>query len=516
MKRAVLLLLVILLFVVSCEIKKPVFPEWDVNLRVPLMSRSFFVSDLVDSVNIVLGDDDVLVLRGTGMAYTQQDVQVHYTPQINVANIPLISGIDQPLSMPISDAQNRVELWYGVISSGAVKARFSNVNPQLQQAKLTFNDIRRPDGSVFEIAFDGNTEWVSHSLVGCRIGNEDLSAEFTQMNVNLTVQSGLPNGSNVGTLDLRFNERFHLSELHGLLHNFDIPVLENAGTIDISYPENVENTIRLMEAKLKLNIQNEVGFACEIQGTMRAERTDTGQVVIVPLVDDDGNSLTIPPSDENGPGEGEFIIENGIGEMMQIMPNKVSLLNMKYVVRNDLMDGIGSLRHTDRVLANYQVDVPFTMILFDSYLKLKEPIELTIDQDNRRLFDDRIERADLQFLVLNKLPLGCDMQMLFSMQPEVDHTDPSTYLMKKQVTLHSYQWVQNNPDHPSVNSNGEQLISLGLSQNEVSIFSNPKLYLNLVFTMEATDGPITIKGSPADYVRVKSMINAVVHVSEDL
>lgn len=517
MKRAVLFLLIILLFVVSCEVKKPVFPEWDINLRVPLMSRSFFVSDLVDSVNIVLGDDDVLVLRGTGMAYTQQDVQVHYTPQINVANIPLISGMDQPLSMPISDAHNRVELWYGIISSGAVKARFSNVSPQLQQATLTFHDIRRPDGSVFEIAFDGSSEWVSHSLVGCSIGDEDLSAEFTQMNVTLTVQSGLPNGSNVGTLDLLFNERFHLAELYGLLHNFDIPVLENAGTIEITYPENVENTIRLMEAKLKLTIQNEVGFACEIQGTIKAERTETGQEVIVPLVDDNGNNLTIGPSDANGPGEGVFIIEEGIGEMMQIMPNKISLLNMKYIVRNDLMDGIGSLRHTDRVLANYQVDVPFTMIIFDSFLKLKEPIELTVDKDNRRLFDNHVDYADLQFLVLNKLPLGCDLQMIFSTQPEVDHTDPSTYLMKKEVTLHSFHWVENNPNHPSVNSNGEQLLSLSLSREEVSIFSNPKLYLNLVFTMESTGGqPITIKGSPADYVRVKSMIRAVLHVSEDI
>ena len=190
---------------------------------------------------------------------------------------------------------------------------------------------------------------------------------------------------------------------------------------------------------------------------------------------------------------------------------------MKYIVRNDLMDGIGSLRHTDRVLANYQVDVPFTMIIFDSFLKLKEPVELTVDKDNRRLFDNHVDYADLQFLVLNKLPLGCDLQMIFSTQPEVDHTDPSTYLMKKEVTLHSFHWVENNPNHPSVNSNGEQLLSLSLSREEVSIFSNPKLYLNLVFTMESTGGqPITIKGSPADYVRVKSMIRAVLHVSEDI
>ena len=84
------------------------------------------------------------------------------------------------------------------------------------------------------------------------------------------------------------------------------------------------------------------------------------------------------------------------------------------------------------------------------------------------------------------------------------------------MTLHSFQWVENNPNHPSVNSNGEQLISLSLSQEEMEVFTNPTLYLNLVFTMESTDQPITIKGSPADYVRVKSMIIADLHVTEDI
>lgn len=519
MKRSILFLLVVLLVLVTgCDVKKPVFPEWDLSLRVPLMNRSFFVSDLVDSVNIVLGDDDILVLRGTGFAYTQEDTKVRFTPQVDASNVPLLSGVNTPLSFPIADAQDRVELWYGVISTGAVKVRFNNMSPQTQQVKLTFNDIHLPNGSVYEIEYNSSSSgWESHSLDGCSIGHADLSAVFDQLHLNVTVSSSLPNGTPVGSVDLQLNERINFSEMHGRLSDFDIPAMENAGSIDIAYPENLENTVRLMEAKLKLLIENEVGFICEIQGAIKAERTDTGQQVIVPLLKDDGSAMIIQAADANGPGTAEFIMENGIGQMMQIMPNKISLINMKYVLRQDLMSGIGSIRSTERVLCNYQVDVPFTMILFDSFLKLKKPIELNIDENNQRLFRDNIGAADLQFMVLNNLPLGCEMQMIFSTQSEVDHEDPSTYLMKKVVTLHSHQWVEANPNAPNINSEGEQFINFDLNEEEMDIFANPTLYLNLVFTMEDTNNqPVSIKGTPADYIRVRSMIKANITVTEDI
>ncbi|NLK49498.1 MAG: hypothetical protein GX294_02500, partial [Candidatus Cloacimonetes bacterium] len=56
MKRLVMMLILIAGLLVSCNISKPVLPEWDVTLNIPLISRSFFVSDLVDSVNIITDD----------------------------------------------------------------------------------------------------------------------------------------------------------------------------------------------------------------------------------------------------------------------------------------------------------------------------------------------------------------------------------------------------------------------------------------------------------------------------
>lgn len=58
------------LLITACNVRKPVMPEWDVELNVPLMAETFYVSDLVDSVNIVLGDGNILTLRGTGSAET--------------------------------------------------------------------------------------------------------------------------------------------------------------------------------------------------------------------------------------------------------------------------------------------------------------------------------------------------------------------------------------------------------------------------------------------------------------
>lgn len=516
MKRTILLLLTILLFIISCDINKPVFPQWDVNLKVPLMNKSFFVSDLVDSVNIVLGDDDVLNLRSSGFAQTQENHEIPFFPHLNVSNAPLLSGITQNISLPISDAQNQVELWYAEISRAQLKVRFNSILPELEQAQLTFEDIVFPDGNAFQIEYNGSLDWLSFSLAGCRVGNADLSAAFEQISIALMVQSSLSDGSYLGSVDIKLEDGLYFSEFDGRLYDYHFPSLENSGTIDIEYPENLENTIRLLEASLKLNIQNELGFSCELQGEIKAQRTDTLQEVFIPLEDENGNNLIIWPADENGPGSNEIIITKGISKLMQIMPHKISLENLRFKIRDDLMPDIGSLRSTDTISCHYQVDVPFKMILYSSYLKLQDPIELQIDEDNRNLIQNNILNADLGFLLLNQLPIGCQMQMLFSTKDELDHQDPSSYLLKKEVFVHSKQWVESHPDAPNVNALGEQILNLNLNQEEMKIFSHPKLYLSLIFSFEESGEPITITASAADYIKVKSMMQLNVHISEDI
>jgi len=76
--------------------------------------------------------------------------------------------------------------------------------------------------------------------------------------------------------------------------------------------------------------------------------------------------------------------------------------------------------------------------------------------------------------------------------------------------------VEAHPDDPSVNSDGEQLINIELSEGEVDLFANPNVFLLWTFSFEPSNGVISITASPADYISVKSMIRVGLHIAEDI
>ncbi|HNZ44715.1 MAG TPA: hypothetical protein PKH12_02145, partial [Candidatus Syntrophosphaera thermopropionivorans] len=80
----------------------------------------------------------------------------------------------------------------------------------------------------------------------------------------------------------------------------------------------------------------------------------------------------------------------------------------------------------------------------------------------------------------------------------------------KQFAIRSSEYIG-----PDVNSEGEQLINLTLEQEELKVFQNPEVYLLPSFSFEATDGPVTIYASPADYIHMKGMLTVRIHIEEE-
>ena len=141
------------LLISACEIRKPILPEWDVTLSIPLMHKNFFVSDLVDSLNIIVGDDDVLTLHGTGTAETPSMGLVELTPGIQQDGIPLFSGEPRIIPVPFGDTNGLVELVYGRFNSGLIRTRFNNIASQVNQISISIAELRDPAGQPFQISY---------------------------------------------------------------------------------------------------------------------------------------------------------------------------------------------------------------------------------------------------------------------------------------------------------------------------------------------------------------------------
>jgi len=92
--------------------------------------------------------------------------------------------------------------------------------------------------------------------------------------------------------------------------------------------------------------------------------------------------------------------------------------------------------------------------------------------------------------------------MYFGLSPDINIDDPTTYSFTKSADVLARS---NTPQPP---------ISLNLSHEEIQLFTNPTVYMKQTFLFHATDGPVTITASPADYIQVKCMINVEAHVEE--
>lgn len=100
--------------------------------------------------------------------------------------------------------------------------------------------------------------------------------------------------------------------------------------------------------------------------------------------------------------------------------------------------------------------------------------------------------------VLNKLPIGAEASIFVGTSDSLDTSDPSTYSLRREVTVTSFQ----------ENSGFQTIDELLISPEELDIFTNPKIYVQMSFRFNTNGDFVTITASPADYIQVRGMLSA--------
>ena len=515
MKRLVMMLILIAGLLVSCNISKPVLPEWDVTLNIPLISRSFFVSDLVDSVNIITDDNDILTITGSGSMESPPFGLVRLSTNISANNIPLVSGINADIAVPLFDSAGKTDVSYGEIATGVLKTMFSDMAPEVTLIELSIEEFRFPNGDTFSVSYQGESGWQEHSLASLKIGSMDSGVIVDSLHLSVRIFSSLPDKVPVGNLSLGITEPICFRVFQGHLRERTVWLDEESTFIDIDYPFGIEDAIRLQEASLKIYITNELGFHCTFHGSVLAENNRTGEKLSMPILDENDNPYTINPGTMTGPSFTELIFEDNISQLMQIMPDKISLQDAYFTLCCGTEEEVGSVRETDMISLRYQADAPFIFELTESTVAPDKPMELKLTDEQRDLIRTYANDAHLGLMIKNKIPLGFTANLYFGDTDTIDHEDSSTYLIHKSLTLRSNKWVDENPGHPDLTQDGYQLFNLSLSRAEMELFSDANLHLLWTFNFD-NSGIITVTASPADYIHIKSMMRLNVRIKEDM
>ncbi|MDP2174037.1 MAG: hypothetical protein Q8J62_09720 [Candidatus Cloacimonadaceae bacterium] len=504
MKWCALVLLAALLLLSACDIRKPVMPEWDVTLNIPLINEKYFVSDLVDSVNIVLGDGDILILRGTGSEETPYFGDVSFEPDINVTGMPIFSGSNAGF-FPLVDPEDKVLISYGKIISGTLRTRFFNVANSVSQINLIFHELFYQDGTPYQISYPGNSGWQNSNLEGCTIGTLNSGTLLDQLNYTIQVVSTQPAGSAAGLMDFGVLGALAFDLFRGHLVDFEMSLVENQSSVNIEYPHNIEDAFGLQSAKLFIDVQNMVGFVCELHGNFYAENTRTGQVRSIPIVDNNNQPYLINPATEAGAGITELVFENNVEQLMQIMPDKIEIRDAFFLIDSSTTGPVGTVRSSDIIKMDYQLDAPFTFVVYESTIQLQDPTLINITAENRRQIQNNALAAELTLHILNKLPIGATATLYIGDSDQIDPAVPGTYAFSRGMNLQS-----------SNLSPGEQITTLSLNKAELDVFAQPTVFMLWTFSFAAHGTPITITASPADYIQVKSMIRVGLRITEDI
>lgn len=496
MNRSIILIISLLILLSACEIKPFAIPSWDVDIRIPLIHQRFYVSDLADDVNLIIGDEDVLTLVANGEMETPAMGNIELNPDFDESNIPIISGVPMNMNFPFSGGVIGTTLYYGNVAEGRMKVRFADIYPGAELS-LSITGIYNGDGSPLVMDSDGTGDWQYFDLSGCRLGSPTDDEEFDNISITVYSQSDAPPGTTLANLSIQINEPLSFSGFKGALDGFVVPIMQNASVLQLEYPSNIDQAITPQEAMLVLDVTNEIGFRCEFEGVFKA--IGANETRTIPIKDNNGNNFIIEAATEDGPTTTQLVFSEGLSALLQVMPTEIIMESAQFIISAYM--GSGTLKSTDILHGAYRVSAPLKFTLHEHPIVVDEAVKIEISEDNQELIRDRLDSAALEFTVTNKLPIGAKAEIFFGYTPNIDPDNPNSYIFKKEVTLRA-------------NDNASNILSLGLNSAELSAFTRDEVYLKWRFSFEESGEVITITAGLEDYVEIRSMITARIIIGE--
>ncbi len=500
--KSVFLLLLMGFLLTSCNIKKFTMPTWDVNVNIPLLNEKYFVSDLIDSVNFFPAADNNITFQTSGELDTSPIGPIAISMDVDTGNLPLQTGNTLVDTFPLSNLQTGSEVAYGLISDGGLRVTFSSMHPSVSQVTLTLLNVLDNVGVPLTITYDGTEGGYTIPLAGYHVGTVNSDIIIEDINFEATVLSSETEGTTVGFLRLGMTDDLSFTRFRGRIPSLTMDVVDNQSHIDIEYPWGIEDAIQLQDADIMLHIESPLAYPCIIRGDFYAVNYTSGLADTISLLDNDGNPFTINPRIGNSPGLTDIQFSNDVDRLLRIMPEYIELRNASYQIDNSA-GTIGELLATDMITGEYVANSPFRFTLFHSLITPKDSMKIEISDDNRDTIRKNLLSSVIQIGIVNQLPVGAETTIYFGLDPAITPDNPSTWAFSR--TAHILA-----KSEPNI----EQIIPLSLSHDELLLFTNPRVYLKQTFIFDASDGPITITASPADYIQVRSMMNVEIHVEE--
>ncbi len=497
-----ILLALAFLFAGGCKIKEFVLPSWDVELNVPLINQTYYVSDLIDSVNFFPAPGNNIVFQSSGTLTSDPPSDLTSTQSSGLYETQLFSAMNYTGAIPLGNAQSGMQIAYGLIAQGNIRYRFYEINPALQQTFIRFNEILDGSGTPLTINYTGNQTEQFADLSGYHIGTQGSDQLLTSLHYTIFAQSGLAPGSELGNLELEILSGIAFSSIRGRFSDLQMDIRENNAFIDIDYPGNIDQAVNVVGADMKLHISNPSTFPFILVGEFYAVNKNTGAFRTIDANNEDGTGYVINPAVGDIPGITEIEFADSVDYLLGIMPSHIELRNAYFRI-NNIAGAIGEINDDDIITGEYTATAPFNFILNSAPVTPDDAVRIEISTENRDIIRKNVKFASMDLGITNRLPVAADVSFYFGLQPQISPYEPGSWMFSKTAHVNAFD------------GNGtEQIVEVQLDSTEVQFFDHPEVFMQMEFRFAATDGPIQITASADDYIRVRSMISISAHVEE--
>ncbi len=506
----------ITLIVIGC-IKPPQAPEFDTTFKLPLIDKHYYIYDLEDSTDFIVENDSIFYIQNGNISSYQVDslmsINAHpslfdwFNVRSNVENTDYL-----PLSLVVETIED-VSISYGMVKEWTILVEVRNPHPDLESLTLDFDEIYTPEGEPLQIVVTDFTDTTATSLDGdldhyefFTIGTPSNPTLLDSLRFTVTPEIDSDIVEQVCQTKVFFVDPLFLQGMYGTVYNRRMNIESEIEDMHIEYPDNLDSTLIITNARMIFDIDNYLGFKVGIRGKMTAYN-DMGETRTIYV--DELDNLTFEPATIHGePVSTTQVLSDSVAYLLNIFPSHIEFTDAYFAV-GLTQEERGFVYAEDYAHGTFQGRVPFLFQLEEGIIRNDTTYVTELSDEVRDRIREFATSATIDLIVENTTPTAAHAYLYFS---TIEHPDT---LFHEPDSVFS-QWnllMPREGEDTYTPATSTKTFTFNLSEEDVRFFTNEKYYLGIEFLFDSTEGE-TIYVKPEDFLRLDGDLNIVLHFGD--
>jgi hypothetical protein len=396
------------------------------------------------------------------------------------------------------------EITQAVISSGSVSLAMVNEMPVPCTALVVWPNLvdilDQPLSAVFNLAAGQSAnQSIDFSGYVVMAGAQPLTSLSADVEIETPGSGGTPVTMSAGdglNTDIS-GGTIVFESVTGVVPAYDVQLDTIEEQIDL--PDELDG-LQLTAAAMVLRLTNSAGLPGDLDLTLTG--TSAAGNVRTMLVRE-----SIVPADVRAPGVTRILLNEDNSTIIDFLNNMPETIALGGMVTVGGDGSIGTVHSNDYAVVSWEIDAPVEVIVDGSTISA-DPRLLDLDQDTREMIEGHALGASIQTEILNHLPVGVELSIIFSDSLATLDTDPLLTIGPLIVAAAEVD--------PITHTVVEAVVSrpvVELTEEQARIFGQPGLITVVEAVLPSTNG-LPVRMMASDFLEIRGLVQMDIHVND--